>query len=184
VTVPYLGDALIPRRFGAILVDPPWRFATWSDKGKGRSPEAHYDCMSLEQIKALPVASFAAVHSCKTVAFNWLKVTRNGKEHVGLGYWTRANCELCLLGTRGYPKRQAKNVRQTVVELRREHSRKPASVRERIEKLVPGPYLELFARERAPGWATAYSPEVGLFDQGSVETRRIPSDPTKEELPT
>jgi N6-adenosine-specific RNA methylase IME4 len=52
-----------PRRAGeyrVIYADPPWRFATYSDKGKGRSPEAHYDCLSLDEIKALPVGTWAA----------------------------------------------------------------------------------------------------------------------------
>src|SRR5262244_2937164 len=43
-----------------IYADPPWTFATYSRKGKGRSAEAHYDCMSLGDIKALPVAEWAA----------------------------------------------------------------------------------------------------------------------------
>ena len=65
---------------------------------------------------------------------------------------TRANPEQCLLATRGKPRRQAKDVRRLVVEKRREHSRKPDCVRERIERLVGGPYLELFGRETKPGW--------------------------------
>src|SRR5215831_20238058 len=64
-----------------------------------------------------------------------------------LGYWTRANPEQCLLATGGRPSRQAKDVRRLVVEKRREHSRKPDCVRERIERLVKGPYVELFSRE-------------------------------------
>jgi hypothetical protein len=70
--------------------------------------------------------------------------------------------EQCLLATRGKPSRKAKDVRRLVVEKRREHSRKPECVRERIERLVAGPYLELFARETKPGrdcWG-----EVALFD--------------------
>jgi hypothetical protein len=58
----------------------------------------------------------------------------------GLGYWTRANPEQCLLATRGKPPREAKDVKRIVVEKRREHSRKPDCVRERIERLVKGPY--------------------------------------------
>jgi N6-adenosine-specific RNA methylase IME4 len=57
---------------------------------------------------------------------------------------------------------------------RREHSRKPADVRERIERLVPGPYLELFARETKPGW-DCWGEQSGLFDRGAVATRRQPS---------
>jgi len=50
----------LSRHYGVILADPPWTFATYSRKGKGRSAEAHYDCMSLADIKALPVSDWAA----------------------------------------------------------------------------------------------------------------------------
>jgi N6-adenosine-specific RNA methylase IME4 len=70
--------------------------------------------------------------------------------------------------------RQAKDVRRLIVEKRREHSRKPDCVRDRIERLVAGPYLELFARETKPGWK-CWGDQSGLFDAGSVATRRQPS---------
>jgi N6-adenosine-specific RNA methylase IME4 len=71
---------------------------------------------------------------------------------MGSGYWTRANSEVCLLATRGNPKRLDAGVRQAIVEPRRQHSRKPDCVHDRIERLVAGPYLELFARQRRPNW--------------------------------
>jgi N6-adenosine-specific RNA methylase IME4 len=61
-----------------------------------------------------------------------------------------------------------------VVEKRREHSRKPECVRERIERLVAGPYLELFARETKPGW-DCWGDQVALFNSGPASTRRQPS---------
>lgn len=96
----------------------------------------------------------------KTVAFNWVKLKKGGARKpvadepffTGMGYWTRANQELCLLGTRGKPKRKSKGVRRLIVSERREHSRKPGEVYERIEQLVGGPYLELFARETRERW--------------------------------
>ena len=52
----------LPRRhhYGVIYADPPWTFATYSAKGKGRSPEAHYDCMGFGDICNIPVADWAA----------------------------------------------------------------------------------------------------------------------------
>lgn len=98
----------------------------------------------------------------KTCAFTWLKA--NAKQidwlrddadaQVGMGYWTRANSEVCLLATRGKPKRLNADVRQGIIEPRREHSRKPSCVYERIERLVAGPYLELFARNTRAGWSS------------------------------
>ncbi len=94
---------------------------------------------------------------------------------MGCGYWTRANPEICLLGTRNNPKRISRAVRQLIVAPRREHSRKPDEARARIEQLVAGPYCELFARDRRPGWE-AWGAEVGQFDDGPVRTRRQPSN--------
>jgi hypothetical protein len=47
-----------PRHYRVIYADPPWTFATYSRKGKGRSAEAYYNCMSLAEIRALPVAEW------------------------------------------------------------------------------------------------------------------------------
>ena len=75
------------------------------------------------------------------------------KFFTGLGYWTRANPEMCLLATKGNPKRISKNVKQLVIDKRREHSRKPDCVRDRIVELMGDlPRIELFDRQTAPGW--------------------------------
>jgi MT-A70/Helix-turn-helix domain len=73
---------------------------------------------------------------------------------MGNGYWTRANPEDCWLCTRGNPKRLYEDVRQLIVAPVMEHSRKPDEVYERIERLVEGPYLELYARRERPGWVS------------------------------
>ena len=96
----------------------------------------------------------------KSCAFDWMKADARQVEmfrddadvQMGLGYWTRANTEYCLLATKGRPKRLSKSIRQGIVEPRRQHSRKPDCVYGRIEALVDGPYLELFARTQRPGW--------------------------------
>ncbi len=92
----------------------------------------------------------------------------------GLGFWTRANPEPCLLATRGHPKRSAGDVRKLLISPRREHSRKPDETYALIERLLPGPYLELFARRSQPGW-DGFGNQEGLFDRGPVVTRRRPS---------
>ena len=193
-------------RYRVVYADPPWTFRTWSDRGKGRSAEAHYDTLSLAQIAELPVARWAAPDcvlllwatdpllpralevirawgfTYKTVGFYWVKLQR-GRDPLlftradlftGLGFWTRANPEPCLLATRGKPRRRSGGVGKLVVSPRREHSRKPDEVRARIEALCEGPYLELFARETRPGW-DAWGHQAGLFDAGPVATRRRPS---------
>jgi hypothetical protein len=73
---------------------------------------------------------------------------------MGQGYYTRANTEFCLLATRGSPQRDAFDVHQLIVSPVREHSRKPDEAHQRIERLLAGPYLEIFARAERPGWVT------------------------------
>lgn len=100
----------------------------------------------------------------KTRAFEWFKVKKDAVYwsedydisesdlRINMGYWSRKQCESCLLFTRGRPKRLHADVRQAIFAPIREHSRKPDSVYPRIERLVGGPYVELFARYWRPGW--------------------------------
>lgn len=165
-------------RAKVIYADPPWAFQAYSGKGKQRAAERHYDTQSLADIMALgPSIDAIAAEDCvlllwavmpelrgalavidawgftyKTVAFVWVKTAAGGQPMTGMGYWSRANAELCLLATRGAPQRISKDVHQVVMAPRGEHSAKPDEVASRIERLVPGPYLELFARKTRPGW--------------------------------
>lgn len=167
------------KKYSIIYADPPWTFKTYSPKGQEhKSAAAHYPCMIKEDIQALPVDRIAAddcvlflwvTFPCleeglelirkwgftyKTCGFTWVK--RNKKSDTwfwGLGYWTRANAEICLLATRGNPKRVSKSVHQVVDARIREHSRKPDEVRDRIVALCGDlPRIELFARQTVPGW--------------------------------
>jgi len=158
--------------------DPPWTYRVWSKKGPGRSAENHYPTMSLSDICALPVADLAAKDcvlflwatfpnlpeafevikawgfTYKTVAFVWCKRNRkSGSFFTGLGYYTRANAEICLLATRGSPKRISRSVHQIIDTPIERHSKKPDEARKRIVELMGDvPRIELFARERADGW--------------------------------
>jgi N6-adenosine-specific RNA methylase IME4 len=104
------------------------------------------------------------------IAFTWVKLKRDhvltGERdlHVGLGYTTRKNTELCLLARRGSPKRRSTKVRELIVSPRREHSRKPDEIHERIEQYCAGPYVELFARSSRKGWRT-WGAEATKFDE-------------------
>jgi N6-adenosine-specific RNA methylase IME4 len=191
--------------FHVIYADPPWNFKTYSSKGRGRCADAHYDVMSLDDLKNMrsEIDKYAAKDcalflwatdpllpraidivdawgfSYKTVAFYWAKLNKKASRKnftvesffTGLGYWTRANAEICLLATRGTPKRLSRSVKRLIIAPRREHSRKPDEIYQRIECLMNGPYLELFARRTRPGWRSLGN-QTGLFDDGPVETRR------------
>jgi N6-adenosine-specific RNA methylase IME4 len=183
-------DCVAPTKFGVILADPPWAFKTWSGKTgtPHRSASDHYVTTATAELCDLPVKEWAAPNSAlfmwvvdshledafglaaawgfrfKTIAFVWSKLTNTGLPHFGMGYWTRKQTETCLLFTRGAPKRLGKGVRQLIQAPRREHSRKPDEQYERIETLVAGPYLEIFARQTRPGW-TAWGNETGKFGQ-------------------
>ena len=110
----------------------------------------------------------------KTCAFAWFKgnelplFPEDVNLKMGCGYWTRAQFEQCWLATKGSPKRLNADVRQCIVERRREHSRKPDGIHERIERLVAGPYLELFARQRRPGW-DCWGNEVDKFPMAAAQ---------------
>lgn len=130
----------------------------------------------------------------KTVAFTWVKlnptgrVEKQGKDVIcrngfkfGLGYWTRGNCEVCLLATRGHPKRVSKCVPQLVVEPVGEHSAKPPVVRDRIVQLLGDvPRIELFARETAPGWVSIGNSLDGLDIRDAIPLHLLELDSQRQ----
>ena len=166
------------KKYNIIYADPPWHFKSRSEKGDGRNATQHYDCMSLEDICNMPVQeiadkdcvllmwatdpllekAFKVIDSWgfkyKTVGFTWAKSNKtNMGMFTGLGYWTRCNPEMCLLATKGKPKRVSKSVAQLVIDQRREHSRKPDRIRNDIIELCGDlPRIELFARQTFDGW--------------------------------
>jgi N6-adenosine-specific RNA methylase IME4 len=178
----------------AILADPAWHFRCHTEDVGTRDPRRHYSTMSMAEICALPVKDIAAPDChlflwvtgpmlefsfevmqewgfrYSAIAFTWVKLKRDhvltGERdlHVGLGYTTRKNTELCLLARRGSPKRRSAKVRELIVSPRREHSRKPDEIHERIERYCAGPYVELFARSSRKGWKT-WGAEATKFDQ-------------------
>ena len=158
-----------------IYADPPWRYEQKRLQG---AAEHHYPTMSIEEICNLPVSEIAAKDSLlflwatfpqlpaalrvirawgfqyKTLAFLWLKKNRKADSwFYGMGFWTRGNAEVCLLATRGHPKRKAANIHQFVISPVEQHSKKPDIVRDKIVALAGDlPRIELFARNTAPGW--------------------------------
>ena len=168
------------KKYNIIYADPPWSYKVWSkDTGLGRSAEAHYKTMPKEDIQKLPVQRLCnkdsvlflwVTYPCllegleliekwgftyKTCAFSWIKLNKKtNTPFVGMGYYTRANNEICLLATKGKPlKRKSKAVRQVILSKIEEHSKKPDEIRSRIVELFGDlPRIELFARQQVEGW--------------------------------
>ena len=167
------------KRYSVIYADPAWTFKTYSSKGEGRSASQHYKVSSLAEMKALRVEDIAEDNCAlfmwatypnlleaielgkawgfnyKTVAFTWVKRNKKADSYfVGMGYYTRANAEICILFTRGKPlTRMSKSVRQVCDARIMRHSEKPGEIRERIVELFGDlPRIELFSREKVRGW--------------------------------
>lgn len=166
------------KKYNIIYADPPWSYKTYSSKGKGRSAESHYATMSVNDICKLPVNQIAD-NDCallmwttfpnleyafqvlnawgftyKTVAFVWVKQNKKSDSLFwGMGFWTRANAEMCLIATKGKPKRISASVSQLVFAHITKHSEKPPVIRKKIIELIGDlPRIELFARQQADGW--------------------------------
>jgi len=167
------------KKYQIIYVDPPWRFKNYNDDTATRWVGKHYSLMSFEDICNIPIktisgdncilflwATFPTLQQAfklierwgftyKTVAFVWIKTNHNKSIFMGMGYWTRSNSEICLLATKGHPKRVNANVSQVVISKREEHSKKPDIIRNMIVTLVGNlPRIELFARQKIEGWDT------------------------------
>lgn len=179
----------VPGGFGTILADPPWSFLTYGKKRTTphRGAQEHYGVTDTADLAAIPVGGVAAKDCAlfmwvvdshfpdalalgaawgfayKTCAFVWVKSREGGYAKIGMGYWTRKQTEQLWLFTRGSPRRTGKGVRQIIHCPRGAHSAKPDVQYEHVEALVGGPYLELFARSRRPGWSS-WGNEVGVRD--------------------
>jgi N6-adenosine-specific RNA methylase IME4 len=185
-------DDLRPLSYSVIMADPPWSFRHFSDRGQQKSAQKHYGCMGLDDIKALPVSQLAAPDSACIMwatapmlpeaidtlkawgfAFKsagaWAKQSSTGAAWAfGTGYVYRSAAEFWILGTIGRPRTRSRSIRNLIAAPVREHSRKPDRMRADVEALFDGPYLELFARETAPGWSS-WGNQVGKFDAALAE---------------
>lgn len=183
---------LVRRHYGVIYADPPWSFKTFSKPKEGTVPhrgdEEPYKSMTREELLDMPVAEIAAkdcvLHmwtisshveqafelaaawgfTFKSLSFVWVKTCKSDPEmpKMGMGKWLRQEAEVCLLFTRGKPKRVSAGVRQVLLEPAREHSRKPDGFYDRIEALSDGPYVELFSRAGRQNW-DSMGDQVGKY---------------------
>ena len=155
-----------PTKYKTILADPPWDI---QQKGKSRGAIKHYNLMTLDRIKAMPISDLAEEN-----AHCWLWVTNATleagfdvlrawgftprsiytwvKPRLGLGVYLRNCTEHLLLGTRGKAPIQFKGQMNWGFMPLQDHSHKPEEVYDIIERCSEGNYLELFARRPRHGW--------------------------------
>lgn len=164
------------KKYNIVYADPPWNYGSFPST----SDHYAYPLMSTNDICALPVQdivkpdallfllttmthlpdAFRVIEAWGfnyvTNGFTWVKTnTRSPSLFLGMGYWTRQNAELCLVAKRGRPSRCDRSVSSVVMAPRGKHSQKPAVVRRHIVQICGDlPRVELFAREKSPGWDT------------------------------
>lgn len=170
-------------RYKIIYADPPWKYNSTSspnqiDKYKTTKAKHYYPLMTFDEIKNLRIndiadddcflflwVTFPLIDKClevfkawgftyKTIGFNWIKLNKNNnKVWFGIGYYTKSNSEVCLLGIKGKPKVMSNKISSVVITHRNNHSSKPNEVRKRIVELCGDlPRIELFARDKVHGW--------------------------------
>ena len=185
--------------YKTVLADPPWEFELRSEKGEGKSPQAHYPCMTYDELVAfgrdirldficapdsvmVMWATFPKLFEAMALLREWgwayktggawAKTTRSGKQAFGTGYIYRGSAELWLLGTRGQPKTFSRAVRNSIIAPVGIHSRKPYQMYYDLEYLFPGPRLELFATRTRPGW-DSYGNAIKGFKRTADNARGV-----------
>jgi len=164
-------------KFGTIYIDPPWSYDNKSTRG---AAEDHYGTLSVQELKDLPIARLlsdkAHIHLWTTNAFlpdsfGILKawgVEYKGtavwiKPQMGMGNYWRVSHEYLVLGVKGKLSFKDRGVRSYFMANRLGHSSKPETARALIERVSPGPYLEIFGRELVDGW-TVIGDEIDKKD--------------------
>ena len=174
------------KTYNIIYMDPPW---SYDQKGVEGSAENHYSTMNFQDIENLPIDKIADKNCVlfmwatfpmledqitlfkkwgfqyKTLGFSWIKINKKDrKPFFGIGYYTKSNCEVCLMGIKGNGLKPVSNkISSCIISPRREHSRKPDEVRDKIVQLFWDlPRIELFSRTIYPGW-DCWGNEVNKF---------------------
>ncbi len=168
------------KKYQIIYADPPWDGLGWNNGSGLKCPANHYQVQGIDWIKSLPISAVtddtcalflwvtfpnlpngldvirAWGFKYATCAFTWVKRNKKSDSYFyGCGNYTRANAELCLLGTKGATQklRVSRSVPQICDARLGEHSMKPPEIRDRIVQLFGDlSRIELFARQRVEGW--------------------------------
>ena len=167
-------------KFQILYIDFPWKYNSRANhKTRFRGGACgHYSLMTMDEIKSLPIQELTDENCVlfmwctfpyldeqiklfeqwnfkyRTLGFSWIKTNpKNGKPFFGVGYYAKSNCEVCLMGMKGQLKVKSNKISSVIISPRREHSRKPDEIRDRIVELFGDlPRAEIFAREKVEGW--------------------------------
>ena len=152
--------------FGCIYADPPW---SYGNQGTRAATDNHYETMDVAEIAALPVEKLAgekchlhlwttngflkdAISMLEGWGFEFKSTFIWVKPQLGIGNYWRCSHEILLLGVKGGLTFPPTNIKSWIEHKRSRHSAKPEAVRQLIEKVSPGPWLELFGRRAIDGW--------------------------------
>lgn len=164
------------KKYQIIYADPPWAYRNMGNIQA--TANAQYPTMSNEDICKMPVGGGLAADNCilflwatfpkikealdvikawgfeyKTVGFTWIKKNKNGGNFFGVGWYTKSNAEVCLIGVKGKAPKISNSISSIIETVRERHSKKPNIVRDKIVEFCGDiPRIELFAREQTPGW--------------------------------
>ena len=164
------------KKYNIIYADPPWEYRNMGNIQA--TANSHYNTMNTKDICNLPIqsicenncilflwATFPKIQEAlyvikawgfeyKTLGFSWLKTNlKNGKPFFGVGWYTKSNNEVCLIGVKGKAPKISNSISSVIIAPRKKHSQKPQEVREKIVQFCGDiPRIELFAREKIKGW--------------------------------
>ena len=165
------------KKYNIIYADPPWSYRNMGNIQA--TANSHYNTMKQKDIEDMgETIKKISDKNCmlflwvtfpklqegldtikawgfeyKTIGFNWIKKNKNGTIFFGVGWYTKSNSEICLIGVKGKPFKQSNSISQIVETIREEHSKKTAIVRNKIVDFCGDlPRIELFARQQVEGW--------------------------------
>jgi len=186
------------KRYTTVVADPPWGYRDKLGGSHERGAEGHYGTMTMRELYCLPVEAWALENSClwlwTTNAFmveahqlarawgfeprtimTWIKGRiENGQliQQIGLGHFLRNSTEHIVFAVRGRPLILHHDIPSAFIAPRREHSEKPAAFYDLVERMSPGPYLDVFARTQRFNFDTFGDESFDFREHGIWNERR------------
>lgn len=170
-------NLIITNLYDVIAIDPPWKYGREYDP-EGSRVASPYPEMSFDELCNIEIPAkdncvmwlwtthqfiWEARELLRIWGFEYKAILVWDKEQMGMGHWLRMQCEFCLLGIKGNPIWDIKDLRDIIRSKRREHSRKPPEFYEMIEKNFTGRFTDYFSREKFSNKWDCYGAETGKF---------------------